>query len=184
MNDENIVCRFVFTTGELRSAMRCYWRYSPHKWWLVVLIAIFAWAIAEPLVFPDHLSSAAAPSPSPLLLFLQNVLPMFLFVGLMVFLIFFQSGRSFRKGAYYNQDMTYTLGCNGVRLECPRVQSEMKWEVFPLVVESRTGFILFNLGKRSFNWLPKSGFDSPAKVDQCRELFRNNVKNSRHLFTS
>jgi hypothetical protein len=181
MSDEGIVCRFVFTTDELKRAMSCYWRHSPHKWWIVGLVALVICALAEPFVLPDHSSQATAPSPFSFLYFLQNILPMVLFVGLMIFLIVFQTNRSFRKGAYFNQEMIYTFRETGVFLQTPRVQSEMKWEIFPRVLENKNGFVLFNMGKRSFNWFPKNGFASSSEMDECRELFRTYVKDSKCL---
>ncbi len=102
----------------------------------------------------------------------------------MVFLVgltVFQTSWTFRKGTYFNQEMNYTFREAGILLQTSRVQSEMKWEVFPRVVENKNGFIVFNMGKRSFNWFPKSGFESKENVHLCRELFRANIKDSRRL---
>ena len=113
-----------------------------------------------------------------------NLLPMIIFIGLMVYLYVFQARRSFRKGAYFNKEMIYTFRESGVHLDSALIESEMKWESFPRVAENQNGFALFFMGKRSFNWLPKSGFASPESIDQCRQLFRQHVKDSRKLFPS
>jgi hypothetical protein len=188
MSNEAITCRFVFTPQEMKRAIRCYWRYSPLKWWLGGILLIPLILTLYPIVFPGSSPSTQVPrdiqNPTFLMSFVQNVLPILIFIGLVVYIFVFQTSRSFRKGTYFNQEMTYTFRDAGVHLATPRVQSEMKWEVFPRVVENRNGFVLFNMGKRSFNWFPKTGFASPESIDQCRNLLRLHVKDSRRLIAS
>jgi hypothetical protein len=180
MSNEAITCQYIFSPVEYRRAMQCYWRYSPLKWWFVVLFLFLSAVALNPYNFPDS-SPQETYTASSVLIALVPVIVVFVFV---IGLIVLQTKWTFRKGAYFNQEMIYTFQNTGVHLETSRVQTDIKWEVFPRVVENQNGFVLFTMGKRSFNWLPKSGFASPESVAQCRELFRNNVKDSRQLFAS
>jgi hypothetical protein len=158
--------------------MQCYWRHSWVKWLLIILlIPLGIQAYAE--FFPDQ----NAP-PVTLQSVFFDFLPGVIFLIFMGLLVKFAGQIYFRRTAYCNQEMTFTLREVGVHVVSPLSESEMKWPIYARATENAQGFALFHQGKRLFNWFPKSGFDSPESINQCRELFRKNVKDSRRLFAS
>ena len=181
--EEAIACQFVFTKQELKKAMGCYWRYSPMIWWYLCVFLLLA---ALPFLFPGaahpDLRGGGTEGSFSVISIVQNLIPATVVCCFVAGLVMYQTRTSFRRGPYFNQEMTYGFYDNGIQLKTPRIQTNMSWEVFTRAIENQNGFILFNMGKRSFNWFPKSGFNSPESIDRCRELLRRNVKDVRRLF--
>jgi hypothetical protein len=182
MNDETITCRYVFSSVEFRRAKLCYWRTSSLKWWMAGVVLFLFGLVIYPDLFPDAATSASiSKHHSFLFSVFLDILPIIIFVSCMPLALFFLPQWSFRKGPFFNREMAYVLGAQGVHVETPLVSSDLKWESFAKITENHNGFALFLLGKRSFQWLPKSGLEAPEKVIDCRNLFRRHVKDSRGL---
>jgi hypothetical protein len=183
MSDQVITCRFVFTSAEYRKALRCYWRYSPLKWWMLALVLIVLGTTLYPAISSGTLwQDNSNPASSQLMILFWNLLPFLCFFGFISVLLVFQTIRVFRKGPFFNQEMIYLLRESGVHMKTPSVQTDINWELFPRAVENENGFAVFFKGRRSFNWLPKKGFAQPENIDQCRQLLRQCVKDARKLY--
>jgi hypothetical protein len=178
MSEEPIICRYVFTATEHRRAMLSYWRSTPLLW---VLFGIVIISLCFAVFSPTSPSQAHVPPPSPLTSFL-NILPVFLFLGLILYLGFGSKLRSFRKKPACDKEFLYIFRDDTLYLENTLAQSEAKWEIFSKVVENKNGFILFYVGSNNFHWFPKSGFVPSENTSRCRELFRRKIRNSKRLF--
>jgi YcxB-like protein len=174
MSDEILTCRFTFTAREYERSMRCWWRYSWTKWF-VLSVGIF--------LLYSELTESSNDTPTPQLTALSVIeafVPLLFVSAFVVFLMYLVFWRS----AYYQKEITYTLRESGVHVHSPLAETELKWGIYARATETRHGFALFQLGKRSFNWVPKQGFADPDDIDRCRELIRKNVKDSRRLYAS
>jgi hypothetical protein len=166
--------------------MVCLWQRGQFKWWMVGLFLFFVGLYLGPILFagafgsPQETIDFRSPYFIPALII--NTLPIVLFMVFILVVCVVVTWAAFRMGSFFNKELVYTLGENGVRLESPMVMIEARWEASPRVVENKKGFLLSFGGRTSFNWFPKSGFASLENIDQCRELFRKNVKDSRRLF--
>lgn len=156
--------------------MRCYWRHSWVKWLLLILFIPFGMQVYAEF-FPD----VNAPPVTPWSVF-SDFLPGTIFLGIFLPLFLFGGQFYFRRTAYFNKEITYTLRDSGVHIHSPLAETEMKWGIYTRATENSHGFALFHQGKRMFNWLPKSGFISPEQIDECRKLLRQHVKDSRQLW--
>jgi hypothetical protein len=88
----------------------------------------------------------------------------------------------FRRSAYCNSEMAYTVYENGINVSSAVSESNLKWPLFARATESIHGFALFHQGKRMFNWLPKSGFVNAEEISRCRELLRAHIPDTKKLF--
>src|SRR5258708_3219118 len=98
--------------------MRCYWRYTPLKCWVGGIVLVPLILTLYPILFPGSPPPIQMPtdaqSPSFLMSFVQNILPIIIFIGVMVYIFVFQTRHSFRKGTYSNQEMIYTFRNAGI----------------------------------------------------------------------
>jgi hypothetical protein len=166
--------------------VRCFWKHSPLKWWFLAFASAGFLVILYLAYFQGSSSTTMSVEESAarhsLTYFLLNVLPFTAVVVLMVCVHLFRTQRAFKKNTYRNLQLTYILQNSGIHQESSLVQSTMKWEVFSRACENQNGFILNVAGSNSLIWIPKSGFTTIENIDQCRELFRQHVKNSKRLF--
>jgi hypothetical protein len=181
MSEEGIICRYIFTSREHRSALRCYWRVSPLKWWLLGLAVFLLGCSLYSTVFPDPTASSAPVSLWSLSL---NIAGPVAIMGFLVLYLAYRTRRSFRKSVYFEKEMIYIFRPEGIHLQTPLVTSDMKWETVPRVADNQEGFALFFSGRNSFSWVPKTGFAASDEIDRCRELFRERIKVSKRLFPS
>jgi hypothetical protein len=185
MSDESVTCSFVFTAAEHRNAQFCYWSPRLILSWVLPFVAVVLLVLGNAWISSSSPEPAPEPAPANTSLvwaLFINFLPVFIFVGLMIYLLRFQFRSGFRKGGFVNRQLTYILNDSGFRLDSPLMQADIKWELIGRVMENKNGFLAMILGSRSFHWLPKSGFSSPKEVNACRKLFRQYVKDSRRLF--
>ena len=111
----------------------------------------------------------------------NNLLSFAFFVILMALLFVFANSWSFRRMPSYNQNMQYALSADGIYLKTALFEIKLFWDAVTFAAESKWGIVLFLKGKRSFHWLSKSGFSSPADVEAFRALRRQHVKDTRKL---
>jgi YcxB-like protein len=182
VSDETITCRYVFTGPEYGRAMRCYWKHAKSKWALAAIVLICGGLTLYGALFPDESQPPPPPATGSSIFF--ALLPALCFVIFIAVLVLFAGQFYFRRTAYFNKEMTYTLWDGGVHIKSPLTETEMKWPIYAKATESPSGFALFHQGKRMFNWLPKSGFTDPGSIDRCRELLRQKVKDSKRLAAS
>ena len=183
MSDESLVCRFIFTSKEYGWAMRSYWRHSKIKWFALLLMVVIVSVGIYNEAYPPVTPGIPVHPITPLSVFL-DFLPILFFLGFMFYLSLYAGRFAFRRGAYFNKELVYTLRESGVHVHSPLTETEMKWAIFACATESSYGFALFHQGKRAFNWLPKQGFAGPGEIDLCRELFRKNIKDTKRLLRS
>ena len=179
MSQETVACRYPFTTAEFKRAARCYYRYSTGIWWMagcMILIAIVA-------LLQDVGVIWTTPG-KPLSTFdiVNNLLSFVFFAGLMALIFVFANSWSFRRMPSYNQDMRYELSAGGIHLKTALFEITVFWEAVARAAENKNGIVLFLKGKRSFHWLPKSGFADSGAVDACRILLRQHVPDTKKLF--
>jgi hypothetical protein len=110
-----------------------------------------------------------------------NLVPVIIFLGIAGYAFYFQSFGRHKRSPLFNQPVSFLVSDSGVHLKTPRVESQLQWELFPSAVEGKDGFLLMQIGKKTFNWLPKDGFDSFEFIARCREILRRNVKESSGL---
>ena len=144
---------------------------------LILLIPFSMQVYAE--CFPDQ----DAPPVTPWSVFF-DFLPGTIFLVFIGLLLRLGGQFYFRRTAYCNKEITYTLHEGGIHVGSPLSESEMKWPIYARATENAKGFALFHQGKRMFNWLPKNGFANAEEINRCRGLLRQNVKDSRRLFAS
>jgi hypothetical protein len=169
MEDAPITCRFIFTTGEYGRAMHAWWRHSWVKWFILAVVVF--------LLYSELSEDLASTKPMTILSITFDVIPLLFLCIFIMFLLYL----TFRRSAYYQKEITYTLREGGVHVHSPLAETELKWEIYPRATESRYGFALFQLGKRSFHWIPKKAFVNQGDMARCRELIRKKVKDTKNL---
>jgi len=176
MDQEPIVCRYVFSPQEYGRAMQCYWRHSRIKWLLLVALIPFGMQVYAEF-FPE-------PDTPPITLgsIISDFLPAVVVLILIGLAVKYAGQFYFLRTAHCNKELIYTLREDGVHAVNPLSESEVKWAIYAQACENAHGFALFHQGKRIFNWLPKSGFSNFEDIDTCRELLRRQIKDTKCLF--
>jgi len=131
--------------------------------------------------YAEFFPSPDAPPVSPWSVFL-DFLPGTLVLVFIVLLARNVGQIYFRRSAYCNKEMIYTLYENGIHSSSEVSESNLKWPLFARATESTQGFALFHQGKRMFNWLPKSGFANLDEINRCRELLRQHIPDTKKLY--
>lgn len=84
--------------------------------------------------------------------------------------------RVFRKGIACQRDYSYTIDGSGIALHTIEVDASIKWTLFDYLTDSPDGFVVPVKKTNAFDWLPKTGFDSDADYERCRDILRSNVQ--------
>ena len=174
-------CRFTFTPAEMRRAARLH-RKANRRGALIalglawlVLGSIFVWTVADGVQTGQSLGLAIFYSlPTPLILLFLTLI----FTPLQGYLVSW----IFRRNPLYNREVIYLVDEEGVEMQSASFRQRADWPMFGKMREGREGFVLYwGRSSRSFHWLPKSGFASPAEIDECRALIRKHVADFRNL---
>jgi hypothetical protein len=177
MSEEPVICRYVFTPKEYSRAMNNYWRHSKTKWILLVVLVPGTYG-----TYADLFPAPGTQRVSSLSILLYDVLPVAFVMVVIAVLARYAGQIHFRRSAFCNKEMIFTLREAGVHVKSPLSESEMKWGIYAQATESRHGFSLFHQGKRMFNWLPKHALVDHGEIHHCRELLRRHVKDAKKLF--
>lgn len=176
MGEEMVTCRYVFTTTEFKRAIGCYYWHAKWIWWLgaglgVVIVVGLLQSVG--LIMTDK--------PPTTWDIANNLGAMAFFIIFMALLFKYSGSWAFRRMPSYNQDMQYRFNAEGIHLKTALFEISVFWAAVPRVVESKWGFMLLLKGKRSFHWLPKSGFPDGGAIDAFRILLRQHVPDTTKL---
>ena len=194
MASEEIVCGYVYTVDEYRRARkgqllsRKVVAYFARLFALIIVI-FFLVRIANQsrshASYPPHVTVYTFQRTIAYLdnTFLLCSLSILIFLAFLLLIAFTRIlPKNFSRSVLANQPMTIALTDETLAASSPLINSVVKWEAFESARENISGFVLSMYGTGSFYWLPKSGFTQPNKVDECRLLLRQKVKDTHKLF--
>jgi|SRR5579863_1400702 len=85
----------------------------------------------------------------------------------------FNSRRCYAKDRRLQDEFTAEISEEGVYMESPTFNANLRWGLFLRFLESDRVFLLYQTS-RMFNLLPKSAF-TPAEIDEFRQLLRRKL---------
>ena len=149
-----IVACSRLTLGELRNATRWHWQQRA-----IHFIQFAVWIL---LLVASNLIAGSIYSIFVIFLLFNFVLPPLLL------------RRRFAKCEGHNQEVEWTFTNEQVQRRSPEASSEFGWSALGKVIETPDGFLLYPKGK-SFDWVPRHGFENVAAFERLAELAKERV---------
>jgi hypothetical protein len=91
--------------------------------------------------------------------------------GLIPLRIYLACRKNMRKIAYLNETQSYAINAEKIEYKGESTSLSSNWQYVTKLVEREKYFLLMT-SNRSFHFLPKAGFESPAEIERLKNLIR------------